>query len=116
MVTGEVPFDSDTFVGTLTKHRFEEPIAPRSLRPDLQIPGGLEGLILRALAKKPEDRFPSVPVFAHALAACVSPNAKKDEAVLDSLTPPPPPCHQRAPEVDLLPSVHVASQQRHRHI
>ncbi len=56
MVTGKVPFDADTFMGILSKHMFEAPRPPTELsnRTDL---GMLEPLILKALVKKPEQRY-----------------------------------------------------------
>ncbi|MCC6747296.1 MAG: protein kinase [Deltaproteobacteria bacterium] len=70
MVTGEVPFTADTFMGTLTKHLFEAPLRPRELRPDLNIPEPVERLILTALAKDPGDRYSSVAALAAALQEC----------------------------------------------
>jgi len=70
MLTGEVPFIADTFMGTLTKQMFENPIPPRQLRPDLGIPEPLETLILRAMSKDPDERFQSMKEMAVALEAC----------------------------------------------
>jgi serine/threonine-protein kinase len=62
MFTGRVPFDGDTFMGILSKHMFEPPKPPSQL-----IAGGgtnplgaLEDVILRALEKKPEQRYGSM--------------------------------------------------------
>ncbi|PID38187.1 MAG: hypothetical protein CSB49_06880 [Proteobacteria bacterium] len=71
MVTGEVPFTSDTFMGTLTKQMFEPPLAPRQLRPDLRIPRPLEAVILKTLAKDPAQRYQSMQEIAHLLDACM---------------------------------------------
>ncbi|MEM9071196.1 MAG: serine/threonine-protein kinase [Myxococcota bacterium] len=57
MCTGEVPFDGDTFMGILSKHMFDEPPRPTSLHPDAV---ALEPVILKALAKRPEDRYESM--------------------------------------------------------
>lgn len=57
MFTGQVPFDADTFMGILSKHMFEQPAPPSELNGSL---GALEPLILRALAKTPEDRYSSM--------------------------------------------------------
>ena len=70
MVTGEVPFTSDTFMGTLTKQMFGVPTAPRQLRPDLGIPPSLEEIILKMLAKDPGQRYASTVEIASALDAC----------------------------------------------
>ena len=60
MLTGDPPFSAQTPVGVLTKHLTEDPIPPRAKRPELQIPGQAETIVLRALQKRPEDRFQSV--------------------------------------------------------
>ncbi|MEM9189350.1 MAG: serine/threonine-protein kinase [Myxococcota bacterium] len=54
MFTGRVPFDADTFMGILSKHMFEPPTPPSQGNAEL---GALESVILRALSKKPEDRY-----------------------------------------------------------
>ncbi|MFO0694587.1 MAG: serine/threonine-protein kinase [Polyangiales bacterium] len=59
MLTGRLPFESDSLAGFFVKHLSETPPRPSSLVPD--VPRRLEELILRLLAKRPEDR----PVDAH---------------------------------------------------
>jgi serine/threonine protein kinase len=53
LVTGQVPFHAGSFVALLTKQVTEAPLPPRERRPDLDIPPGLEQIILRCLAKRP---------------------------------------------------------------
>ncbi len=57
MVTGRLPFDGDSPIAVALKHLYEEPPAPRQLNP--QVPSWLEGVIRRAMAKRPEDRYGS---------------------------------------------------------
>lgn len=57
MATGRVPFDGIDAVAVCHRHVFEPPAPPRSLRPDLD--PELEKLILKALEKKPGDRYQS---------------------------------------------------------
>jgi serine/threonine-protein kinase len=58
MLTSRVPFEAETYMGVLTQHMFVEPRPLRLSRPELaDRPGGLEDIALRALAKKPEDRY-----------------------------------------------------------
>ncbi len=52
--TGSVPFKAESFLGILTQHAYEDPPRPCSLRPDL--PGVIEGIILKAMAKDPARR------------------------------------------------------------
>jgi tetratricopeptide (TPR) repeat protein len=67
LVSGEVPFKSSNFVALLTKQVSEEPVPPRERRPDLDIPPGLELVILRCLAKRREDRYATAAELADAL-------------------------------------------------
>ncbi|RMG15138.1 MAG: serine/threonine protein kinase, partial [Planctomycetota bacterium] len=57
MLTGELPFRSDTPMGYLGKHIVEPPPRPSSLRPDL--PPVLDEVVLRLLEKSPDDRYQS---------------------------------------------------------
>lgn len=66
MVTGIVPFDSDTPFSTVLKH-IQEPAPPaRSVNPALD--ANTEAVIARALAKDPQFRFNSAGAMASALA------------------------------------------------
>jgi serine/threonine-protein kinase len=56
MFTGKVPFDADTFMAILSKHMFEAPIPPSQQATDVKL-GAIEDVIMKALAKKPEDRY-----------------------------------------------------------
>ncbi|HXU69141.1 MAG TPA: serine/threonine-protein kinase [Polyangia bacterium] len=67
LVCGEVPFKSSNFVALLTKQVSEEPMAPRDRRPDLEIPPGLELIIMKCLAKRREDRYATAGEIADAL-------------------------------------------------
>ena len=57
MVTGRVPFDSDTPVSVALKHMQEEPIEPIVLKPDL--PKSVNDIILKAMKKNTEERYAS---------------------------------------------------------
>ena len=57
LITGDVPFYAETFMGVLSKHLFETPAPMRSIRPDLKISIKVERVIQRMLAKKPGDRY-----------------------------------------------------------
>ncbi len=60
MACGRVPFDADNLMGILTKHLYENPIAPRELPPPTDVPVALESVILKALEKKKEQRYQSM--------------------------------------------------------
>ena len=65
MFTGRVPFAADTPVAILMKH-VQEPLPLPA--PDV-VPEPLLRGVLKAAAKKPEDRWPSAGAFVDALAA-----------------------------------------------
>ena len=55
MLTGKVPFDSDTPVSVALKHMQEEPVAPIVLKPSL--PQSVNDIIIKAMQKEPADRY-----------------------------------------------------------
>jgi len=64
MATGQVPFDADNLMGILTKHLYENPVPPREFEPPIDVPPALEAVIMKALAKKPENRYQSMAEMA----------------------------------------------------
>ena len=67
MVTGRKAFDGESSYEIMNAHVLHTPVPPRAI--DASIPEQLEAAILRSIAKKPEDRFPSAREFRQALAA-----------------------------------------------
>ncbi|HSM58120.1 MAG TPA: Calx-beta domain-containing protein [Candidatus Sulfomarinibacteraceae bacterium] len=63
LVTGQLPFKIDAPADVI-KHLNEQPLPPALLNPD--IPEAVESLILKALAKEPEERFQTGAEVAHA--------------------------------------------------
>jgi serine/threonine-protein kinase len=61
MVTGKLPFDGDNPVTIAMRHVHDVPVPPRSIVPD--VPANLEAVILRALGKKPTDRYLTAQAF-----------------------------------------------------
>ena len=55
MVTGKVPFDSDTPVSVALKHMQEEPIEPRKVNP--KVPRAINLIILKAMKKETVFRY-----------------------------------------------------------
>jgi serine/threonine protein kinase len=58
VLTGQPPFDGDSLAAVLLKHLDDAPLAPSALAASL--PGSLDEVVLRALAKKPQDRHQTV--------------------------------------------------------
>ncbi|MCB9637525.1 MAG: serine/threonine protein kinase [Myxococcales bacterium] len=67
LATGQLPFSGDTVLEILMAHRDKEPLPMRFWDPE--IPGSLDYVIKKALAKTPEERFPDCESFADALSA-----------------------------------------------
>ncbi len=65
MITGQVPFSAVTAVTVLTMHVFEEPRPPSSV--NRACSPEMEKIILRAMAKKREQRYGSADEFFDAL-------------------------------------------------
>jgi serine/threonine protein kinase len=65
MLTGCPPFDADTPLAILLKHLHDPLPLPRATDPT--IPEPFERIVLKALAKRPEDRFQTAAEMAQAL-------------------------------------------------
>src|SRR5512133_2028920 len=61
MLTGTVPFRGATPVAIAYRHVREDPAPPRLLNPD--VPPSLEAVCLKAMAKRPEDRYQTAAEF-----------------------------------------------------
>jgi serine/threonine-protein kinase len=67
MLTGSLPFAADEVMEVLQRVIRDTPTAPSVVRPE--IPQRVDDVILRALSKRPEERFDSIAEFAEALSA-----------------------------------------------
>lgn len=67
LLTGHLPFDGTSNIGTLLRRAMAAPTAPSSLRAGL--PTALDNLVLRAMDKDPRQRTSSVQAFQQELAA-----------------------------------------------
>jgi len=70
LLTGRPPFDGTSAMEVIIAHVRDEVERPTRLRAD--VPADLERVILRCLAKCPEDRFQDVEALEQALADCVA--------------------------------------------
>ena len=73
MLTGEVPFHGKSRFEVMKAHMEELPRDPAATAPEL--PRGVCDLVLKALAKNPQDRFQSAKAFADALLRSTDPGA-----------------------------------------
>jgi serine/threonine-protein kinase len=69
-LTGRPPFVGGSPFAVMTAHARDPVVPPSTLRPGL--PGDLEAVVLRCLAKKRTDRYPTVKALSEALAACAA--------------------------------------------
>jgi len=65
MINAELPFSGDSVHTIIYKHIYEEPPLASTKRPG--IPGALTVAVARALAKEPDQRFPTMEDFATAV-------------------------------------------------
>ncbi len=102
MLTGTLPIEEGSPIATLVAHQTRTPEPPSRRVP--AIPAAVDALVLRALAKRPEDRFASMEAFGAEVAAVrvllartssqrrTDPGALRARAGLDTLAldgPPP---------------------------
>ncbi len=66
MLAGRPPFTERDARALLARHVIDRPPSLVAVRPE--VPNSLEGVVMRALAKSPADRFESLKEFAEALA------------------------------------------------
>ncbi len=59
MFTGSVPFEADSYMGVLTKHMYMAPTPPSQVSGTAKL-GALEGILLRCLEKKADQRYASL--------------------------------------------------------
>ncbi|MCC7325509.1 MAG: serine/threonine protein kinase [Burkholderiales bacterium] len=83
-LTGERPFTGNATI-TMRKVLEEDPLPPS--RFNVQIPGAMDAVVRRALAKKPDERFPTAEEFVAALRAAA--RAEGGHSGETTLVPPP---------------------------
>jgi serine/threonine-protein kinase len=67
LLVGRRPFASDDDMQLINDHLQTVPVPPRTAAPEAGIPPGLEAVVLRALAKSPDERAPSAGAMAEDL-------------------------------------------------
>jgi tRNA A-37 threonylcarbamoyl transferase component Bud32 len=69
VLTGTVPFQAATIQQVLIAHMRQPVEPPRARKPDLDIPTGAQAVVMRALAKRREDRYQNMQEVADAINA-----------------------------------------------
>jgi serine/threonine protein kinase len=117
MLTGKLPFKSDSQYSLMTAHLNETPPEPITLRGDL--PTGLNQIIMMAIAKDPANRFQSVDAFRAALSSVEvshlarvattpaprTPAPTPTPAPAQAMTPAPPTVPLASPPAASVPAV-----------
>ncbi|RLC70942.1 MAG: hypothetical protein DRI81_18420, partial [Chloroflexi bacterium] len=89
LATGRVPYEAETPLAVVLKH-IQEPLPlPSSVRPE--VPERVERVILRAMAKEPEDRYQAAGEMVRALDGAVraAQAASPTEPAIETTTPMP---------------------------
>lgn len=96
MAIGRLPYQAETPMAVVIKHIHDPLPPPSQFKPDL--PEALERVILKALAKNPDDRFATAVAMVNALQSATEPPTlpKIDAAPEPAIKPEP------EPEVDLM--------------
>jgi eukaryotic-like serine/threonine-protein kinase len=81
MLSGRVPFHSDTPVGYLRKHLMEEPPPFRAVGQGLDIPPMVESAVMKALVKDRNQRYASALEFARELSSVAQPSPTTESPV-----------------------------------
>ncbi len=69
LLTGEVPYEGEGMVAVALKHVHDPVPSVRTRRPEVS--PEVDALVRRAMAKRPEDRFPTLDDFIAELDACL---------------------------------------------
>ena len=101
LLTGSKPIKGDDYFSIITGHLSKPPRPFTDTDPGHRVPTALRQAVMKALEKKPEDRFQSAKEFADALRACIRPEERRTiAATLDKTMPdlalpvePPPVVH-----------------------
>ncbi len=72
LLTGDVPFVAESFMGVLARHVQTPPLDPRQAAPERGIPDGVAALCMRLLAKQPSVRGSADQVASELRALLVS--------------------------------------------
>jgi tetratricopeptide (TPR) repeat protein len=95
LFTGRVPFQADTPYAVIHDHIYSPLPLPTTINPNL--PPALEQVLLKALAKNPDDRYSTAAKLVTAT-----------EKAFTAVAPPPPTPHVSAPTAAVAPAIESA--------
>jgi serine/threonine-protein kinase len=108
MLCGRPPFTGDTDMAVALKHITTSPLAPRQVRAG--IPKAMEAVVLRAMAKKPEERYQTAAELQTALLSVDLRAGDVTNVVPAPPLPPPSGPHHTPPRG--IPPTFVQSERR----
>jgi serine/threonine-protein kinase len=85
MLTGKLPFEGRTQQEVMMARLRGAPVPLRELRPDLELPAGVQAVLDKGLHRNPDDRYATAPEFAAALAAAQAAVPRRPDGLLARL-------------------------------
>ena len=85
MLTGRVPYTAETPIAVVFKH-VQDPL-PSARRFNPSLSEGLELVLLKSLAKNPEERYQTADAFVHAVQQVISEHPSADKTLSEKITP-----------------------------
>jgi serine/threonine protein kinase len=100
MLAGRLPFEKSSELATMMAQVSDQPPSIASVAPDVVLPPGLEAVVMKCLAKKPDDRYASMDALLEALKrayGAVPPAPESSQSMISRLAPEPyePPAPKR---------------------
>ena len=107
LLTGRIPYEGETIVAVANRHVHDPVPRVRDLRPDVS--PRIDALVQRAMAKRADDRYPSMDAMIGALEACLAeevsrppgarggPNGWAEDGGATQVLTPPARRHDRPP-------------------
>jgi serine/threonine protein kinase len=85
MLTGRVPYTAETPIAVVFKHVQDPLPSPRKFNPSL--PEGLELILLKSLAKTPEERYQTADALVKAVQQVIPESPSADKTLSEKITP-----------------------------
>jgi eukaryotic-like serine/threonine-protein kinase len=94
MLTARLPYEAPSVMALLSKHLLEHAPAPSQRRPDLGLPPMIDDLVMRAMAKDPAARPPTMEDFGEQIGALLAalppdPTAQRSAVASSGFAPVP---------------------------
>ena len=101
MLAGRVPFHSDTPLGYVRKHMLEDPPPFHAVAPSMAVPGEVEAVVMKALAKNRDERYATAIDFARDFARAASATGQTETSPFPPTVKSESPDRERAEQESL---------------